>query len=129
MTLTKLNLFATLVNLLSLFVAASAQTNPTASTPQDAQPMKVSRHGVQAPQMREVENFTGAVGVETIFDAANPSQVTGARVTFAQGARTAWHTHPRGQTLIVTAGTGWVQQWGGERQEVKPGDVVRIQPN
>lgn len=72
--------------------------------------------------------FTGAVRVEPLFAAADPSRIAGARVTFAPGARTAWHTHPLGQTLLVTAGTGLVQQWGGEMTEIREGDVVRIPP-
>jgi 4-carboxymuconolactone decarboxylase len=78
--------------------------------------------------MREVENFTGAVSVEPLLQANDPSRLAGARVTFAPGARTAWHSHPLGQTLIVTAGVGWVQQEGGEKQEIRPGDVVWTPP-
>ena len=72
--------------------------------------------------------FTGSVRIDPLFSEAEPSRVSGARVTFEPGARTAWHTHPLGQTLIVTAGTGWVQQWGGPVQEMHEGDVVRIPP-
>jgi 4-carboxymuconolactone decarboxylase len=78
--------------------------------------------------MREAENFTGSVAVEPLLQANEPSRLSGARVTFAPGARTAWHTHPLGQTLIVTAGVGWVQQEGGEKQEIRPGDVVWTPP-
>ena len=66
--------------------------------------------------------------IDPLFSEVEPSRVSGARVTFEPGARTAWHTHPLGQTLIVTAGTGWVQQWGGPVQEMHEGDVVRIPP-
>jgi len=62
------------------------------------------------------------------FDAHDPSRATGGRVTFETGARTAWHTHPLGQTLIITAGTGWIQQWGGPIEEIREGDVVWIPP-
>ena len=64
-----------------------------------------------------------------LFDASPHTHATGGLVTFEPGARTAWHTHPAGQTLIVTSGTGWVQEWGGERQQIRPGDVISIPPN
>jgi quercetin dioxygenase-like cupin family protein len=66
--------------------------------------------------------------VDQLFSVAEPSRISGARVTFEPGARTAWHTHPLGQTLIVTAGAGWVQQWGASIEEIREGDVVRIPP-
>jgi len=68
------------------------------------------------------------VRVDPLFDANAPSRVNGASVTFEPGARTAWHTHPLGQTLIVTAGSGWVRQWDGPIQEIRAGDVVWIPP-
>jgi quercetin dioxygenase-like cupin family protein len=74
------------------------------------------------------EYFTGWVRIDPLFSVVEPSRISGARVTFEPGARTAWHTHPLGQTLIVTAGTGWVQQWDGPVQEIREGDVVRIPP-
>jgi quercetin dioxygenase-like cupin family protein len=74
------------------------------------------------------ENFTGVVRIERLFTAIAPSRMSGGLPTFEPGARTAWHTHPLGQTLIVTAGLGWVQQWGGPVEEIRPGDVVRIPP-
>src|SRR5207237_498959 len=72
--------------------------------------------------------FTGSVRIEPLFDVAEPSRLAGASVTFQPGARTAWHTHPLGQTLVVTKGSGWVQSWNGKRQEIRPGDIVRIPP-
>jgi 4-carboxymuconolactone decarboxylase len=105
---------------MKLLVSASAQESPRIS---------IMRKSTQPPQMRSVENFTGSVGIEPFLEASEPSRLAGARVTFAPGARTAWHTHPLGQTLIVTAGVGLVQQWGGPIQEIRPGDVVRIPPN
>ena len=68
------------------------------------------------------------MSVEPLFPVNSPSRTSGGSVTFEPGARSAWHTHPLGQTLIVTAGTGWVQQWGGEKQEIRPGDVVWTPP-
>ena len=74
------------------------------------------------------ETFTGEVSVKPLFDANAAPNVSSAEVTFTPTARTAWHTHPAGQTLIVTAGTGWVQEWGGLRQEMTVGDVVWVEP-
>jgi quercetin dioxygenase-like cupin family protein len=72
--------------------------------------------------------FTGAVRVDPLFEAPEPARVRGALVTFEPGARTAWHTHPLGQTLIVTSGAGRVQRWGGPIEEIRPGDVVWFPP-
>ncbi len=72
--------------------------------------------------------FTGTVRVDPLFSAVDPARVGGALVTFEPGARTAWHTHPLGQTLIVTAGCGWVQREGGPIEEIRPGDVVWFPP-
>jgi len=134
MKITNKTVFATAIVLFSLLVSASAQTNravagvaPT-SPIQDPQAIRITRNGSQPPQMREAENFTGSVGVEPLFESPAPSPLTGARVTFAPGARSAWHSHPMGQTLIVTAGAGWVQQEGGEKHEIRAGDVVWTPP-
>jgi quercetin dioxygenase-like cupin family protein len=88
----------------------------------------ITRGGSLSSNPGPAEYFTGSVRVEPLFAAAEPSRMSGARVTFEPGGRTAWHTHPLGQTLIVTAGTGWVQQWGGPIEEMREGDVVRIPP-
>ena len=93
-----------------------------------AQNVTVSRSGSQQQAKGDPQYFTGSVSVEMVFSASEPSRLSGARITFEPGARTAWHTHPVGQTLIVTAGTGWVQHWGGPVQEMRAGDVVRIPP-
>jgi quercetin dioxygenase-like cupin family protein len=74
------------------------------------------------------DRFTGSVRVQSLFDAKEPARSTGGQVTFQPGARSAWHTHPLGQILIVTDGVGWVQQWGGPVQVIRKGDVVRIPP-
>lgn len=94
-----------------------------------AEEITVSGPARQPQPAAAAPNFTGKVRVERLFGAVEPSRVTGALVTFEAGARTHWHTHPLGQTLIVTAGVGRVQQWGGPIQELKPGDTVRIPPN
>ncbi|HWQ36628.1 MAG TPA: carboxymuconolactone decarboxylase family protein [Blastocatellia bacterium] len=108
---------------LCLSVATSAQPNT-----QDPKTINITRNSAPPPQMREAENFTGQVGVERLMEATAPSPLNAARVTFAPGARTAWHSHPMGQTLIVTAGAGWVQQEGGAKQEIRVGDVVWTPP-
>src|ERR1700761_6210415 len=81
------------------------------------------------PSMKGPEDwFTGTVRIDPLFDRNDPARVSGASVTFEPGARTAWHTHPLGQTLIVTAGLGWVQKEGETVQEIRPGDVVWFAP-
>jgi quercetin dioxygenase-like cupin family protein len=88
----------------------------------------IARSGSQPPAAGPAEYFTGDVHVQPLFQATAPSRLAGVRVTFEPGARTAWHTHPVGQRLIVTAGAGWVQQWGGAIEDIEPGDVVWIPP-
>jgi 4-carboxymuconolactone decarboxylase len=105
-----------------------AMLTPASALAQDAQQVVVTKVGKQASRQGAAENFTGSVRVDPLFTAANPSRTSGSYVTFERGARTAWHTHPVGQTLIVTAGVGRVQGWGGPVQEIRPGDVVRIPP-
>ncbi|MGH8639207.1 MAG: (R)-mandelonitrile lyase [Burkholderiales bacterium] len=81
----------------------------------------MARSSSQPSSQGPAEYFTGSVRVDPLFSVAEPSRISGARVTFEPGARAAWHTHPLGQTLIVTAGTGWVQQWGGLVEEIREG--------
>jgi quercetin dioxygenase-like cupin family protein len=90
--------------------------------------MNITKSGMKPSAKGSDEYFTGAVRVDMLFEAAEPARVAGAHVTFEPGARTAWHTHPLGQTLIVTSGRGWAQKWGGPRQEIFPGDVVWFEP-
>ena len=90
--------------------------------------MEIKRSGWRPSGKGPAEYFTGAVRIDPLFDAAAPARVFGASVTFEPGARTAWHTHPLGQTLIVTAGLGWAQRWGGPVEEIRPGDVVWFPP-
>src|SRR2546421_3358799 len=91
--------------------------------------MEVKRNGSQPSGRGPEEYFTGTVRVDPLFEAPDPGRARGASVTFEPGARTAWHTHPLGQTLIVTSGLGRVQQWGGAVEEIRPGDVVWFEPN
>ncbi len=88
----------------------------------------VTRVGSQPSSVGSEQYFTGSVRVDSRFQAASPARVGGGTVTFEPGAHTAWHTHPLGQTLIVTAGLGRVQTWGDAVQEIRPGDVVWIPP-
>jgi quercetin dioxygenase-like cupin family protein len=90
--------------------------------------MEIQRSGSQPSRPGPAEYFTGMVRIEPLFQAAAPARAVGARVTFEAGARTAWHTHPLGQALIVTAGCGWAQRWGGPIEEIRPGDVVWFPP-
>jgi quercetin dioxygenase-like cupin family protein len=90
--------------------------------------MEIRRGGTQASGPGPAEWFTGAVRIDPLFQAAAPARVQGTSVTFEPGARTAWHTHPLGQTLIVTAGCGWAQRAGGAAEEIRPGDVVWFAP-
>ena len=90
--------------------------------------MDIKRVGSQASGKGPAEYFTGAVRIDPLFEAPEPARVRSASVTFEPGARTAWHTHPLGQTLIVTFGIGWVQRWGGPVEEIRPGDVVWFAP-
>jgi quercetin dioxygenase-like cupin family protein len=90
--------------------------------------MDIQRVGSQAAGKGPAEWFTGTVWIDRLFSAPEPARVRGASVTFEPGARTAWHTHPLGQTLIVTAGCGRAQRWGGPIEEIRPGDVVWFAP-
>ncbi|WGF90612.1 cupin domain-containing protein [Marinivivus vitaminiproducens] len=90
--------------------------------------MEILRHGSQPPAQGPAEYFTGSVRVESRFQRDEPARISGAYVTFDPGARTAWHTHPLGQTLIVTAGCGWVQREGDPIEEMRVGDIVWIPP-
>jgi len=90
--------------------------------------MEIKRIGSQPSGKGPAEYFTGTVRVDPLFEPDAPARVTGAAVTFEPSARTAWHTHPLGQILIVTAGCGRTQRWGGPIEEIRPGDVVSIAP-
>lgn len=128
---------ATVMSLFLLPLAVAYTNQARAASESGAQPVassgasqtiSITRSGSQPSVKGPAEYFTGSVRVDYLFKANDPSRVSGAFVTFEPGARTAWHTHPFGQILIVTAGSGWVQQWGGQIQEIRQGDVVRIPP-
>ena len=90
--------------------------------------MEIKKAGSQPSGRGPADWFTGTVRIDPLFPAAEPSRVAGASVTFEPGARTAWHTHPLGQTLVVLAGAGLAQRWDGPIEEIRPGDVVRFAP-
>jgi quercetin dioxygenase-like cupin family protein len=90
--------------------------------------MDIKRIGSQPSGKGPTDWFTGTVRIDPLFQAPDPARVAGAHVTFEPGARTAWHTHPLGQTLIVTGGCGHAQRWGGPIEEIRPGDVVWFPP-
>lgn len=90
--------------------------------------MDIKRSGSQPSGKGQTEYFTGSVRIDPLFEAPDPARVRGASVTFEPGARTAWHTHPLGQTLIVTAGSGRAQRWGGPIEDIHQGDVIWFAP-
>ena len=90
--------------------------------------MKITRNGSQPSVTGPQDWFTGKTRIDPLFNPSKPARVGGANVTFEPNARTAWHTHPLGQTLIVTSGLGRVQVWGGPIEEIRPGDVVWFPP-
>ena len=110
---------ATIISIVLYTSAASAQSS---------QIITVTHAGSQPSTAGSVDNFTGSVRVDSRFEGTAPARISGGIVTFEPGARTAWHTHPLGQTLIVTAGAGLVQAWDGPVQEIRPGDIVWIPP-
>ena len=109
---------ATLMSL-ALLTSGLAQADPS---------LTITRNGTHPSAKGPSEYFMGAVRVDRIFNATAPSRTSAGSVTFEPGARSAWHTHPLGQTLVVTSGLGLVQQWGAPVQEIRPGDVVWIPP-
>ncbi len=134
-----MKLIAATVMSLFLLTSASADRNqaraasgagdpPRASIEDSQKTINITRSGSQPSRKGPAEYFTGSVRIDPLFQPNDPSRVSGAYVTFEPGARTAWHAHPLGQILIVTAGCGWVQQWGGPIEEIRQGDVVRIPP-
>src|SRR5437016_946794 len=135
-----MKLFAATVITLSLLASVSSQASgqtsqggappgigtATSASVQDSQTIKIARAGSQPSRKGPAENFTGSVRVDPLFQANGPARSSGSLVTFEAGARTAWHTHPLGQVLIVTAGRGRVQRWGDAVDEIQRGDVVWI---
>ena len=117
-----MNAVAALSTLVMMLMVANAQAD--GSTPART----LVPNGSQASMLGSPRMFVGTVRIDPLVSAKEPSRVSAAYVTFGPGARSAWHTHPLGQTLVVTAGTGWVQQQGGEKQVIRPGDVIWTPP-
>src|SRR4029079_5956239 len=90
--------------------------------------VEIKRSGSRPSSKGPAEYFTGQVRIDPLFQSDQPARAIGASVKFEPGARTAWHTHPLGQTLIVVAGVGRAQRWGGPVEEIRPGDVVSFPP-
>ena len=90
--------------------------------------MDIRRSGSQSSAKGPADYFTGTARIDPLFEASDPARVVGVSVTFDPGARTAWHTHPLGQTLIITAGSGRAQRWGGPIETIRPGDVIWFPP-
>jgi 4-carboxymuconolactone decarboxylase len=111
-----------------VFAQRGIEPGTIAAAPADTK-LEVLHAGAQPATQGSADNFTGTVTVDARFQRNDPARVGGGTVSFQPGARTAWHTHPLGQTLIVTAGCGWVQQEGGPIEQIRPGDVVMIPPN
>lgn len=111
--------------IMSMALAGAALAQPTGET---APAIKIARAGSQASSKGPAANFTGAVRVDPLYQAQAPARASAALVTFEPGARSAWHSHPLGQTLVVTSGVGRVQQWGGKVEEIRPGDVIWTPP-
>ncbi|WP_342249152.1 (R)-mandelonitrile lyase [Sphingomonas sp. OTU376] len=118
------------VNKAALAIGAACLSIPATAGADNAKEPGVSviREGSTEKSVGASANFTGAAEVEGRFQRETPARIGGATVTFAPGARTAWHTHPLGQTLVVTRGHGYVQQWGQPAERFGPGDVVWIGP-
>jgi quercetin dioxygenase-like cupin family protein len=113
---------------LLLFASVVSKAQTSAAQAPTSSLIKISRNGSLQSKKVSAEYFTGSLQVQELFPADDPSRTSGGKVTFEPGARSAWHTHPLGQILIVTDGTGWVQQWGGPIEEIRKGDVIWIPP-
>ena len=115
---------ATVVCALASVSAHGGEPAAVSVSKNDSQTITITRSGSQASRQGPSQNFTGSVRVQPLFQPKGAARTSGSSVTFEPGARTAWHSHPVGQTLIVTAGIGRVQRWGGPIEEIRPGDVV-----
>lgn len=115
---------------LATLAAATVSAGLWKATPAGAEEarMEISRDGDRPPAPGPAETFTGEVSVKSLFGPNDVRSVGAGEVTFSPCARSAWHTHPAGQTLIVTSGTGWVQEWGQPKQQINPGDVIWTPP-
>jgi quercetin dioxygenase-like cupin family protein len=109
-------------------VSTAVSLTVLAATAADAQNLEIIPNGSRPSNRGAAQYFTGAVVVDPLFPATDQRRMSGGHVTFEPGARSAWHTHPAGQILIVTSGIGWVREWGGQKREIRPGDVIWTPP-
>jgi quercetin dioxygenase-like cupin family protein len=109
-------------------IATAAALGVLAAAPASAESAQISLNGSRPSAKGSAQYFTGSVIVDPLYAANDSTSSSGGLVTFEPGARSAWHTHPAGQVLIVTSGTGWVQEEGGQEREIKPGDVIWTPP-
>jgi 4-carboxymuconolactone decarboxylase len=123
-----MNQYTSIIVALVLLAPVGALAQVEVASEQDALAVSISRNGSRETRTTTGGNFTGTAHIEYLFRAPEPARAYGATVTFEPGARTAWHSHALGQTLIVTAGTGLVQSWGEPVQDMRQGDVVWIPP-
>jgi quercetin dioxygenase-like cupin family protein len=112
-----------------LLTALAVSSVVLGAAPAAAQEIEVTSISERPSWVGPARVFTGSAVIDPLFSPTEHTRAGAATVTFAPGARTAWHTHPAGQTLIVTSGRGWVQAWGGERREIEPGDVIWTPPD
>ncbi|MGM7719818.1 (R)-mandelonitrile lyase [Metabacillus sp. Hm71] len=120
--------FAAIIFSLSLLVSASGYKSHALANESNSNSQTITRSGSQASYKGAAEYFTGNVRIDPLFSENDSAQYTGGYVTFQPGARSAWHTHPKGQRLIVTEGIGWIQEWGGPIEEIREGDVIWCPP-
>ena len=118
--------FAVTLIALSFFASVASLAQTSAAKAPTSSSIKIARSESLQCKKGSAEYFSGSVEVQELFAAYDPSRTSGGKVTFESGARSAWHKHPLGQILIVTDGTGWIQQWGGPIEEIRKGDIIWI---
>ena len=121
-----MNVLAVTLISLSLFVSVASEAQTSAPKAPTSSSIQIARTDSLHSSRGSTQYFTGSVQVQQLFPANDPSRTSGGKVTFGAGARSAWHMHPFGQILIVTEGTGWIQQWGGPIEEIRKDDVIWI---
>lgn len=127
--ITRTGTFVAIPGILALLFAGAAAAQPAGAGAEGGPAsIRITRGGSQPSGKGPAQYFTGSVRVDPLSQAPQPARAGAASVTFEPGARTAWHTHPLGQTLVITEGLGWVQSEGGPVQEVRPGDVIWVPP-
>jgi quercetin dioxygenase-like cupin family protein len=124
-----MKVLATAAVSLSLLAPASAHAGQASASPgEGARNIGIVPNGSRPSAKGPAENFTGSVRLDPLFAPTEHTRASGGHVSFEPGARSAWHSHPAGQTLVVTSGTGWVQEWDGEKREIRPDDVIWTPP-